>query len=131
VRNFWVLGNFPVKLVRVLGNHFLKTYSPYKSQYLLKRNSCPSTNRQVRSLSLYYFRMYSSISKYLFSLGTCTAIKIFRHWTIASSRIDQRATAKPLASVQNSWWMTVWSQIVPVPVLSLIEIDEYLLYLLA
>jgi hypothetical protein len=63
----------------------LKTYSHYKSQYLLKRNSSPTTNRQVRSLSLYYIsRMYSSTFTYLMSFQTSTGIKIFQHWAIAT-----------------------------------------------
>jgi len=66
-----------------VGNHFLKTYSYCKSQYLLKRNFPPSTNRSARSLSLYYF-------KYLMSLGICTGMRIsgqvsiagYNHWNI-------------------------------------------------
>ncbi len=49
----WQPGIF--ELCAAMGNHFFKTYSHSKSQYLLKRNSSPSTNRQARSLPLYYF----------------------------------------------------------------------------
>jgi hypothetical protein len=41
------------QLKNLVDNRFLKTYSHFKSQYLLKRNSSPATNRQVRWLSLY------------------------------------------------------------------------------
>jgi hypothetical protein len=55
-------GQFPSQIIlcreqldNLVGNHSLKTYSHYKSQYLLKRNSSSSTNKQARSFSLYYF----------------------------------------------------------------------------
>ncbi len=40
----------------LVGNHFLKMYSYYKSRYLLKRNSSLSTNGQTRLLSFYYYK---------------------------------------------------------------------------
>ncbi len=92
------MGSFAVKLLLVegsnwqlknlVGNHFLKTYSYCKSQYLLKRNSSLSTNRQARSFSLYYYTNVLSTFKYLMSLPTCTGIEIFRSWALNSGLVD-------------------------------------------
>ncbi len=68
-----------------MGNHSLKTYSYYKSQFLLKSNSSVSTKRTARSLSLYYFTNVncqifdesSNIHRYLdlSALGNCSLKK--------------------------------------------------------